>query len=217
MKELFLLQFRLEFRNRSIISGLLLYLFSTVFICYLTLRLNQNQISPGVWSALFWIIILFTAISSVAKSFIGEKRGRDIYYYAVARPADIILSKILYNFLLCTFLSFSGYFLFILFLNNPVNDKGLMSLNILLTSLGFSSSLTLLSAISGKTNNGSIIMALLSFPVIVGILLTAIKITKNCIDDLDRSVSGHELLTLCAINLLVAAVSYLLFPYIWRS
>jgi heme exporter protein B len=60
-------------------------------------------------------------------------------------------------------------------------------------------------------------MSILSFPVILGILLTAIKVTKNCIDGLDPSVSLDELLMLSAINLLVSAVSYLLFPYIWRS
>jgi heme exporter protein B len=60
-------------------------------------------------------------------------------------------------------------------------------------------------------------MAVLSFPVIISILLLAIKITKNTIDGLERSVSYDELLTLASINCLVAAVSYLLFPYIWRS
>ena len=53
--------------------------------------------------------------------------------------------------------------------------------------------------------------------VLISILLLAIKITKNCIDGLDRSASLDELLTLGAINLLITAVSYLLFPYIWRS
>ena len=60
-------------------------------------------------------------------------------------------------------------------------------------------------------------MAVLSFPVVISILLLVIKITKNCIDGLDRSVSYDEMITLLAINCLVTAMSYLLFPYIWRS
>jgi len=217
LKDLLQLQFRLELRNRSIFSGLLLYLFSTVFICYLTLQLQGNQISSGVWSAMFWIIILFTAVNSAAKSFITENKGREIYYYSIAKPGDIILSRIIYNFFLCSFLSFIGFILFIIFLNNPVADTGLMVLTILLSAMGFSASLTLLSAIASKTSNSNVVMAVLSFPVIIGILLMAIKITKNCMDGLDRSVSLDELLTLGAINLLLASVSYLLFPYIWRS
>lgn len=199
------------------ISGLLLYLFSTAFICYLTFSLKQNQITPLVWSALFWITILFTVINTVAKSFIGEKRGRDIYYYSITSPETIILSKVIYNFLLTILLSFTGFFLFILLLKNPVSDVSLFLLVIVLGAMGFSTSLTLLSGIASKANNSHILMSVLSFPLIISVLLIVIKVTKNCIDGLDRSVSTNDLLTLLAINCLVAVTSYLLFPYIWRS
>jgi heme exporter protein B len=207
----------LELRRKSVISGLVLYLFSTTFICYLTFSLKQNQITPLVWSALFWITILFTVINSIAKSFIGEKRGRDIYFYSIASPESIILSKMMYNFLLTLILSFLGFLLFIALLQNPVADLGLFGLLLLLGSMGFAASLTLLSGISAKANNSPIIMAVLSFPIVISILLIVIKVTKNCIDGLDRSVSYNDLLTLFAINCLVAATSYILFPYIWRN
>ncbi len=199
------------------ISGLVLYLFSTAFICYLTFSLRQNQITPLVWSALFWITILFTVINTIAKSFIGEKKGRDIYYFSIASPEAIIISKIIYNFLLTLILSFAGFALFILLLKNPIVDINLFCLVIVLSSMGFSSSLTLLSGIAAKANNSNILMAVLSFPIIISVLLITVKITKNCIDGLDRSVSTNDLLTLLAINCLVTAASYLLFPYIWRS
>jgi heme exporter protein B len=217
LKHLFLKELTLELRRKSVISGLLLYLFSTAFICYLTFSLKQNQITPLVWSALFWITILFTVINTVAKSFIGEKRGRDIYYYSIASPESIIISKVIYNFLLTILLSFTGFFLFVVLLNNPVLDVGLFSLVIVLGAMGFSASLTLLSGIAAKANNSHILMSVLSFPIIISVLLITIKVTKNCIDGLDRSVSTNDLLTLLAINCLVTAASYLLFPYIWRS
>lgn len=207
----------LELRRKSVISGLALYLFSTVFICYLTFSLRHNLITPLVWGALFWITILFTAVNTIAKSFIGERKGRDIYYYSITSPQLIIISKIIYNFLLCTLLSLAGFLLFLLFLDNPIFDIPLFLLVILLASLGFAASLTLLSGIAAKANNSHILMTVLSFPVVISILLLVIKITKNCIDDLDRSVSWNDILTLAAINCLVAAVSFILFPYIWRS
>jgi len=210
-------EFTLELRRKSVLSGLILYLFCIVFIIYLTFSLRQNLITPLVWSALFWIALLFTVINAVAKSFIGERKGRDIYYYSIASPASIILSKIGYNFLLCLFMSFTGLFLFILFLGNPVQDQFLFALVVVLASLGFATSLTLLSSIASKTTSSHILMAVLSFPVVISILLLAIKVTKNCLDGLGRSVSWGELVMLAAINCLVAAVSYLLFPYIWRS
>lgn len=210
-------EFKLELRRKAVVSGLGLYLFSSVFIGYLTFQLRENLMSPLVWSALFWMTILFTAINTVAKSFMGEQKGRDIYYYSIASPAAILVSKVLYNFLLCSLLSFSGFLLFILFFGNPMSNTLLFCEVIVLMSLGFSTSLTLLSAIASKAGNGNILMAVMSFPVIISLLLNAIKATKNCIDDLDPSVSNQEIFVMLAINCLVAALSYLLFPYIWRS
>lgn len=140
-----------------------------------------------------------------------------MYYYSIANPTSIILSKIVYNFLLCGFLSAVGYVLFVLFLGNPIEDKFIFGILILLTAMGFASSLTLLSSIAAKANNSSILMAVLSFPIVISILLMAIKVTKNCIDGLGWDASWDEMLTLMAINCLVTALSYLLFPYIWRS
>jgi heme exporter protein B len=217
LNALLIKEFHLELRRKSVVAGLIIYLFATVFICYLTFALRQNLITSLVWGALFWITLLFTAVNTVAKSFIGEKKGKDIYYYSIARPQSIILSKILYNFILCTTMSLAAVGLFTLFLQNPIEDIGLFLLLVLLTSFGFAASLTLLSGIAAKANNSNILMAILSFPVIISIILLAVKVTKNCIDGLDRSVSIDELITLLAINCLVGAASYLLFPYIWRS
>jgi len=217
LNHLLLKELTLELRRKSVISGLLLYLFSTAFICYLTFSLRQNQITPLVWSALFWITILFTVINTVAKSFIGEKKGRDIYYYSISSPEAIIISKVIYNFLLTLILSFTGFILFALLLKNPIVDLGLFSLVLALGAMGFSSSLTLISGIAAKANNSHILMAVLSFPIVISVLLIVVKVTKNCIDGLDRSVSTNDLVTLLAINCLVTAASYLLFPYIWRS
>jgi heme exporter protein B len=60
-------------------------------------------------------------------------------------------------------------------------------------------------------------MAVLSFPVIIALLLMSIKITKNALDGLARAASQDELLNLLAINCIMVALAYLLFPYIWRS
>lgn len=210
-------EFSLELRRKSVVAGLSLYLLSTVFISYLSFALRQNFITPLVWNALFWITLLFTAISTVAKSFIGEKRGLEIYFYSIASPTDVLISKIVYNFLLCFLLSLAAYFLFALFLNNPVQDNITFGFVLILTSLGFSTSLTMLSHLASKANNSNILMAVLSFPVVISILLMAIRITKNCMDGLDPSVSYDKLLSLLAINALISAVSYLLFPLVWRS
>ncbi|HQQ81679.1 MAG TPA: heme exporter protein CcmB [Cyclobacteriaceae bacterium] len=214
---LLLKEFQLELRKKSAIAGLLLYLFCTVFIYYMAFRLQLAGLSAANWSALFWITLLFTAISTVGKSFMGEHKGRDFYYYALASPQDILLAKMLYGLLICFAFSIFGFGLFSLLLGNQVNDFVIFTSTLLLVSYAFSSSLTLLAGIAARTQNGHILMAVLGLPILIGVLLMAIQLTKNCIDGIDPAASYDELTTLGAINLLTTAVSYLLFPYIWRS
>jgi heme exporter protein B len=207
----------LELRRRSVIAGISLYVFSLVFICYLTFSLRQNSISPATWSALFWLCILFSVINSVAKSFIGERKGLFIYYYTIASAQAIILSKIIYNTVLAFVLSAAAVILFSIFIGNPVQDTGYFWLVLFLASWGFSAALSLISGIASKSNNSNILMAVLSFPVVIAILLMAIRITKNVVDGIERSASTDELLNLLAINLILTSLAYLLFRYIWRS
>jgi heme exporter protein B len=210
-------EFILELRRKAVISGISLYLVSIIFICYLTFSLRQSSINEATWSALFWLSILFANVNGIAKSFIGEKQGLLIYYYSIASPQAIILSKIIYNVVLSLALSVMGYVLFSIFIDNPLQDKGLFLLTLLLSSFGFSACLSLISAIASKTNNSNILMAVLSFPVIIALLLMAIKLTKNALDGLAWSDSQDELWNLLAINSIMVALAYLLFPYIWRS
>jgi heme exporter protein B len=210
-------EFRLELRRKAVLSGIGLYLVSLTFICYLTFSLRHNSISEATWSALFWLAILFSVINSVAKSFIGEKKGLAIYYYSIAGPHEIIISKILYNTLLCSFLSLAGYGLFSLLIGTVVVDNQIFLLTLFLTSWGFAASLSLISGIASKANNSNVLMAVLSFPVVIAILLLAIKATKNAIDGLDAGASSDEVLNLVAINCILTTLAYLLFPYIWRS
>ena len=210
-------EIKLELRRKSVISGIGLYLFSLVFICYITFSLRQNSINAATWAALFWLSILFSTINSLAKSFIGEKKGLFIYYYSLASPQSIILSKIIYNSLLALILSLSALGLFTLLIGNPIQELPLFFVTLLLTSIGFSSSLSLISGIASKANNSNILMAVLSFPVLISILLMAIRITKNALDGIDIAASYDELLNLLAINCISTALAYLLFPYIWRS
>lgn len=210
-------EYRLELRRKSVIASIGLYVLSLVFICYLTFHLHQGTLKTVTWSALFWLVILFSVVSSVAKSFVAEKKGLFLYYYTLASPQAIILAKTIYNSILALVLSFSSYVLFSIFLGDPVQDLWLFLTTLLLTSLGFASSLTLLSSIAAKASNSNILMSVLSFPVVISILLMAIRATKNSMDGIDRSASTDELLNLLAINCISITLGYLLFPYIWRS
>lgn len=201
-------------RQRYALNGILLYVVSTIFISYLTF---QSVISPATWNALFWIIMLFASVNAIAKSFIQENKGRLLYFYTLTSPQAIILSKIAYNILLMTLLSIICFVFYSLFIGNIVKDMPLFLLVLLLGGMGFSSLLTMVSAIAAKANNNFTLMAILSFPIMIPLLMTIVKVSKNAIDGLDRSVSYNYLVILFLINLIVIILSYLLFPYLWRD
>jgi len=207
----------IEWRLRYAINGILLYLISVIFTSYLSFRSQVNTLNPIIWNTLFWIIILFTAVNAVTKSFIQLNRGRLIYYYSVANPIAIILSKILYNTFLLLIIGFTGLMIYSLVLGNPVDDILLFSLNLVLGSIGFAAVLTMNSGIASKAVNSTTLMAILSFPVILPLLLIVIKISRNALDGLDWTASYGQIIYLCAIDIIVITISTILFPYIWRS
>ena len=207
----------LEWRQKYALNGILLYVVSAVFITYLSVGAKQGNIDIPTWNALYWIIILFSAVNAVAKSFVQEHQGRQLYYYMIASPESIIISKMIYNTLLTLILALLGYLVFSIILGNPVADQGIFLLNLILGAVGFSACLTMVSGIASKASNNATLMAILSFPVIIPILLMAIRVSKNAIDGLDWSVSVDKIITLIAINAIVAVTAYILFPYLWRS
>lgn len=207
----------LEWRQKYALNGILLYVTSAVFIAYLSMGTGQGNLQVPIWNALYWIIILFSAVNAVAKSFVQEQDGRQLYYFMIASPEAIILSKTIYNTGLTLVLALLGYVVFGIVFGNPVADQPLFLLNLLLGAIGFSAALTMVSAIASKAKNNGTLMAILSFPVMIPILLMTIQVSKSAIDGLDRGISAEKILTLMAINAIVLATSYLLFPYLWRS
>lgn len=210
-------EFLIELRQRYALGGIALYLVSSIFVVYMALNLKNATIHPVIWNAILWVIMLFAAANSIAKSFISERKGLLLYYYTIAGPGAIIFSKIIYNTLLMLILILLGTGLYSLVLGNPVQDMVVFGIAILLAALGFSSSFTMISSIASKATNSSTLMAILGFPIILPILLMVLKITKNAIDGLPADSSYGEMLTLVAIIAITLTSSLLLFPYLWKS
>lgn len=214
IKNLIAKELLLEWRTQYAFSGILLYVIATVFICYLSFK---NIVDVPTWNALFWIILLFASVNAVAKSFLMESKGRLLYFYTLASPQAIILSKTIYNMLLMLLLSLVCFGFYTLFIGNAVQNVALFSITLVLGSIGFASTLTMVSSIASKTNNNFTLMAILGFPILMPLLLTLIQVSKNAIDGLAMSVSWKYILVLSLLDIIVITLSCLLFPYLWRD
>jgi len=203
-----------EWKQRYAFGGMLLYVVSTVFICKLCFNTIQ---SPITWAALFWIIMVFASVNAVAKSFIQESKGRLLYMYTLTSPQAIIVARIIYNVILMIILSLICYGFYALLLGNLVQNTMMFLCAIVLGSMGFSCILTMVSAISSKTNNNFTLMAILSFPIMLPLLMTLVKVSQFAIDNIAWSISYKYVLLLLFINVIVSTLAYLLFPYLWRD
>lgn len=207
-------EFRLEWRQKSALMGVLIYVVSTIFISYLSFR---QIVDVPTWNALFWIIMMFAGVNAVARSFMQESQGLQFYYYTVLNPASVILAKILYNTLLLAAIALINFLFYALFLGNPVADVPAFLVALLLGSAGLAATLTLISAIASRAGNNPSLMAILSFPVLIPLLMTIMRFSKNAIDGLGWSVNGTYALALVALTVMVTTLGYLLFPYLWRD
>ena len=211
----------LEWRSKYAFNGVLLYVVSTVYICYISFStsggFSGSKSYPIVWNVLFWIIMLFAAVNAIAKSFVQENRGRLLYYYSIASPQAIILSKIIYNSMLMSLLSVLALLVYLIFFTNTIGDPLFYFLAVILGSISFSTTFTMISAIASKAGNNGTLMAILSFPVIIPVILLLIRISKYAMDGLERSASYGNIGALCALNVMVIAASLILFPFLWRN
>ena len=59
---------------------------------------------------------------------------------------------------------------------------------------------------------------ILSFPVLLPIILVVIHLSKQAIDGIEWAGLGFDFLViLTALNILTIALSFILFPYLWRD
>ncbi len=206
-------EIKIEWRQKYAIGGILLYVLSTVFVVYTAFK----TLEPQVWNTMFWIIVLFASVNAIAKSFVQENSSRQLYYYTLASPNAIIFSKIIYNTGLLLLLSALSFGVFSLVAGNPVKSSLEFFVAVFLGSMGFSITFTFISAIAAKASNSATLMAILSFPIVIPIILTLLKISANALRLMQDSSVWKDMLILVAIDFILLAVTFILFPFLWRD
>ena len=203
----------LEWRQKYAISGILLYVLSTVFIVY-----NATPVlAPEVWNAIFWVMILFASVNAVAKSFVQEHSNRELYYYTLVHPLSVWTAKVVYNTLLLTVLSLLTWAAFHFFRESPVLEGWLFAGVLFSGSLALSILFTFIAALTSKARQSATLLAILGFPLLLPVLLTLLQLSAQSMGLLDGANTRQLLMTLLAVDLLLVGASLLLFPQLWRD
>lgn len=203
----------LEWRQKHTLFGVILYVGCTVFAIYMM----TGEPEANTWNALFWIMQLFVAVNSVAKSFLQEPSARFRYYYTLVKPSTFMLAKIVYSVLLQLIICLISLFLFRLLLGSPLTQTGLFLLVALTGSLSLSVVFTFLSAIAARAQQNSALMAILGFPLVVPVLMMLSKLALLAISPVYQPGWWGIALTLILLDVFVVILGMILFPFIWQE
>jgi heme exporter protein B len=207
-------EFLLEFRQKYALGGILLYVFSMVFVVY---SAATGKMQPQTWNVLFWIMVLFASINAMAKSFSQENSARQIYYYQIAEPTTLVFAKITYNILLLLLLECLIFLFYGVVAGNPVRNMPIFFLLLLLGAMGLATSLTFISAIASKANNSATMMAILSFPIILPQLLMLLKLSGHAIGFGINTAWIKDVYILLGVDGILIGLVYILFPFLWND
>jgi len=203
----------IEFRQQYTFFGVLLYIASTTFVIYL----SMGQPEDKVWNGLYWVILLFICINAVARSFIQDGKGRMLYFYTIASPVQFIFSKLIYNSLLMILMSGLSLLLFTILLGNPL-EHGLLFFGMAcLGGISLSLVFSFLAAIAAKASQPSAIMAILGFPLIIPQLMLLMKIANIAFSDIVQNGLAQMIGLLCGFDIMIVALAYILFPFLWKD
>lgn len=192
----------------------MLYIASTVFVIYLTI----DEPDAATWNALFWVMQLFIAINAVAKSFMQEAKTRMLYYYSITSPSLFILAKLAYNLVLMLAMCLINLVLFSAFMGNPTSAFFIFMGVAMLGAAGLSLVFTMLAAIASKAMQQASLMAILGFPLVIPQLLLLARLSKLAFAEVFNAGAPLQLsLLLLLLDLLIAFMALILYPFLWKD
>lgn len=202
-----------DFRQKYVVAGIALYIFTLTYTAYLAFN---NVITPAIWNALFWLNLLFSSVTGLSKSF-SQEAQRSYYYYYLVKPIHIITAKLIYYGLYELILIGLLIWGFNLFLGFPIENTSLFLVNLFVGAIGLAVCFTWIASIVAKTDNGSHLMFILAFPVIIPVLLISVTNSRKILFGASLTdISGNLLILIC-FNVIIIALSFLLFPYSWKN
>lgn len=205
--------FDIEIRQRYAIAGIFLFAVTTAYFIYKAF----NKLSALEWNILVWIIVLFAGLNAIVKSFVQERKETYLYYYTLFGPLEVIVAKLIYNYLFTIFLTVVIILSFTVLFGNPIKDYSLFIKGLLLGLLGISSIFTFVSSVSGAGSSNSTMMSILSLPLVLPSVLLLERITAVAMRLIQDSTIGKDLYILASIDLLIIGMIILIFPTLWKA
>ena len=100
---------------------------------------------------------------------------------------------------------------------SPISQIPYFVMVVLLGSVSFGLAFTMMSAIASKANQSVALMAILSLPFIIPVLLLLIKLTQTALLNHVEFFPLQDFVLLFSLDVIMVVMAVLLFPYLWRE
>jgi heme exporter protein B len=202
-----------ELRTREMISSMLVFALLVLFIFNFAFELRVEQVmavAPGV----LWVTFTFAGMLGLNRAFVLEK-DRGCLDGLLLSPVDrsaIYFGKMVGNTLFMLIVETIALPVFVVFFNLPFPP--LLPVVVILGTVGFAGVGTLFSAMTVHTRAREVLLPVLLFPVVVPVIIAAVKLTAGLLDDVPLDEMAHWLRLLTAFDVIFLAVAYMTFDYV---
>jgi len=208
---------RLELRTKERVSSLFVLALLIVFVFVFALSPEQAQ-RPEVGAALLWVALLFAGMLSLQRAFLIEQERGCLFGLLLSPfdPGTLFLAKLVGNVLFLVLVQAVVTPLTLLLLGARFSWSLLaLPLVLLLGIVGFSALGTLFAAIAVRTRAREVLLPLMLLPLLVPLLIAAVKVTGALLAGADWS--GVWLRVLLAFDVIFVVTGWLIFAQVVRE
>lgn len=213
----FLKDFQSELRTRYAVNALVMFVITTLSI--ILFSIGGERVSPDVLAGMLWVVIFFSAMSGLSRSFVSEEeRGTAMTLKLLAQPAIVYFGKLLFNLVLIFSINTLVVILYLIVIPLfVVKTASIFLTTLVLGSFGLASASTIIAAIIAKANSKGTLYPVLSFPILLPLLMTVMNATKLALDGAAFAEATGEFRVLISYSAVLIAMSWVLFDYVWKD
>lgn len=206
-----------EWKTRQVLTTMIIFAGLVIVVCSFAFDPTNNMMKAVIPGAI-WIIIVFSGILGLNRSFISEQKNDNIHALLTAPidPASIYLGKFLANFIMLLVVEIVAIpFLFLLFDFREMGSFPYFTLVLFVGSFGFVAIGTFLAALAANSRSSEMLLPIMLFPLVSPILIGAVQATKiilTNIEKLPNAISWIQLIG--AYNVIFFVLCVLLFEYV---
>jgi heme exporter protein B len=203
-----------ELRSRELVSAMLVFSLLVILIFNFALELDiatRRSVTAGV----LWATFAFAGTLGLNRSMAVEKdRGcLDGLLLAPVDRSAIYFGKVLSNLAFMLIVEAIVLPAYSLLYNTNLFHPGLLAV-ILLGSIGYTAVGTLLSSMAVQTRTRDVMLPILLFPVVVPILIAAVKASGGYLNGADMQDILPWLNLLIAYDVIFIAIAFMVFDYV---